>query len=354
MTPNTPQLRRSGAVVSSSLSGFSAHAATAKNDSATQPAQHVGGNGRANPVSNEPGERVVDERGDEDAGDDRPRPAEAGGEHEREELRLVADLAERDDGHRDQEGFHQGTDYSDCRYEPSAACRPRRGDSPNGGVWDTAGLHRRTMTARARSCIDQLRSLRRWRRAGARSRCRGRCAAPVKTEHVEAELVAEQDGARSRRSRRRSRCASRSRTAGTRTGGTPAIRACRRRSRGSCRRASTAGDHRVAGAARAAGRAARQLRLRRRGAASRRRSRRPPTRSRGSDATLAARADWLVCKETCIPEGADLDARAAGRRRAPTPTPRWGTAHRRRARRAAAAARRLERRARAATARRSR
>jgi thiol:disulfide interchange protein DsbD len=26
----------------------------------------------------------------------------------------------------------------------------------------------------------------------------------------------------------------------------------------------------------------------------------------GSDATLAARADWLVCRETCIPEGADL------------------------------------------------
>ncbi|MGE5169916.1 MAG: protein-disulfide reductase DsbD family protein [Rudaea sp.] len=26
----------------------------------------------------------------------------------------------------------------------------------------------------------------------------------------------------------------------------------------------------------------------------------------GTDATLAARADWLVCKETCIPEGADL------------------------------------------------
>jgi DsbC/DsbD-like thiol-disulfide interchange protein len=26
----------------------------------------------------------------------------------------------------------------------------------------------------------------------------------------------------------------------------------------------------------------------------------------GTDAALAARADWLVCKETCIPEGADL------------------------------------------------
>ena len=26
----------------------------------------------------------------------------------------------------------------------------------------------------------------------------------------------------------------------------------------------------------------------------------------GKTATLSARADWLVCKEICIPEGADL------------------------------------------------
>ena len=33
----------------------------------------------------------------------------------------------------------------------------------------------------------------------------------------------------------------------------------------------------------------------------------PPADAKpGSDATLAARADWLVCKETCIPDGADL------------------------------------------------
>ena len=35
-------------------------------------------------------------------------------------------------------------------------------------------------------------------------------------------------------------------------------------------------------------------------------SRCPRTRSPGRSATLAARADWLVCRETCIPEGADL------------------------------------------------
>jgi thiol:disulfide interchange protein DsbD len=32
----------------------------------------------------------------------------------------------------------------------------------------------------------------------------------------------------------------------------------------------------------------------------------PKDAALGSNATLAARADWLVCKETCIPEGADL------------------------------------------------
>lgn len=32
----------------------------------------------------------------------------------------------------------------------------------------------------------------------------------------------------------------------------------------------------------------------------------PADAKAGTDATLAARAEWLVCKETCIPEGADL------------------------------------------------
>ena len=32
----------------------------------------------------------------------------------------------------------------------------------------------------------------------------------------------------------------------------------------------------------------------------------PPDAHPGTEAALAARADWLVCKETCIPEGADL------------------------------------------------
>lgn len=48
----------------------------------------------------------------------------------------------------------------------------------------------------------------------------------------------------------------------------------------------------------------------------------PAAAQAGAQAVLAARADWLVCKETCIPEGADLTlalpvAREAG------PDPRW-------------------------------
>ena len=141
-------------------------------------------------------------------------------------------------------------------------------------------------------------------------------------------------------------------TAGTPTGGTPAIRACRRRSPGSCPPGVSAGRDPMAGAARAAGRPARQLRLRGRGAALVTRARRRPTLAPGATLTLAARADWLVCKEICIPEGADLDAHAAGRRRAPPPIRQWAPRIGADARRAAAAARRLEGRRAAARARR--
>src|SRR5260221_551158 len=40
---------------------------------------------------------------------------------------------------------------------------------------------------------------------------------------------------------------------------------------------------------------------------------------------LAAHADWLVCKEICIPEGADLDVELPGAQR-PGPYPQWGSA----------------------------
>ncbi len=45
----------------------------------------------------------------------------------------------------------------------------------------------------------------------------------------------------------------------------------------------------------------------------------------GRDVELAARADWLVCKEICIPEGADLTLTLPVANRA-DPDPRWGSA----------------------------
>ncbi len=45
----------------------------------------------------------------------------------------------------------------------------------------------------------------------------------------------------------------------------------------------------------------------------------------GGSVTLNARADWLVCKETCIPEGADL-ALTLPVAASSDPDPRWGAA----------------------------
>jgi DsbC/DsbD-like thiol-disulfide interchange protein/cytochrome c biogenesis protein CcdA len=45
----------------------------------------------------------------------------------------------------------------------------------------------------------------------------------------------------------------------------------------------------------------------------------------GTTATLAARADWLVCKDVCIPEGADLELTLPVSERS-DPYPQWGAA----------------------------
>jgi hypothetical protein len=58
------------------------------------------------PRTDRAGERVVGERGDEDAEDDGHRPPELRGEQEREELGFVADFGEGDDAGGDEEGFH--------------------------------------------------------------------------------------------------------------------------------------------------------------------------------------------------------------------------------------------------------
>ncbi|HEX8740475.1 MAG TPA: thioredoxin family protein [Casimicrobiaceae bacterium] len=51
----------------------------------------------------------------------------------------------------------------------------------------------------------------------------------------------------------------------------------------------------------------------------------PATAEVGVSAVVAARADWLVCKETCIPEGADLRLALPVAREA-SPDPRWAAA----------------------------
>ena len=48
-----------------------------------------------------------------------------------------------------------------------------------------------------------------------------------------------------------------------------------------------------------------------------------PTLTTGAPAVLRARADWLVCKEVCIPEGADLELALPVDKTA-APDPRWG------------------------------
>ncbi len=70
------------------------------------PAQRTGREPGAHEIAEVPRERVVGERGDEDAGDDRHGLPEPRRQHQREELRLVADFAECHDSGRNEEGFH--------------------------------------------------------------------------------------------------------------------------------------------------------------------------------------------------------------------------------------------------------
>jgi thiol:disulfide interchange protein DsbD len=51
----------------------------------------------------------------------------------------------------------------------------------------------------------------------------------------------------------------------------------------------------------------------------------PTTLATGSPVTLAARADWLVCRETCIPEGADLTLTLPVDKTS-APDPKWSDA----------------------------
>ena len=72
------------------------------------PAQYLGAEERGHPGTQSPGQAVVHQGRHQDAKHDRPGFAKTCGQHEREQLRLVAHLGERDDGGRNEEGFHGG------------------------------------------------------------------------------------------------------------------------------------------------------------------------------------------------------------------------------------------------------
>ncbi|MNY44693.1 hypothetical protein D3C86_1797420 [compost metagenome] len=74
---------------------------------------------------------MVGHGGDQDAPDDRPGAAEAGGEQQGEQLRLVADFGEGDEAGGDEQrlqGFHQGFHRGRVDNDMTrTACPPRVG-----------------------------------------------------------------------------------------------------------------------------------------------------------------------------------------------------------------------------------
>ena len=278
------------------------------------PAQVLRRDDFANPYAEQAGERVIDERGDQDAEDDRDRLAKARREHQREELGLVADLADGDHEQRNEKSFHEaeregGGAAVRRTAQGSCGCGDRRGLRCSVKLYrnpGTAAAPRKptqTMTPGHRSDV----SSRNHRDTCVFTACPRACARsePVRTPHVEAELVA-------------------ARTAIV--PGHPLTVALRLvMQRGWHTYWRNPGDSGLPTTIEwklppglAAGpiqwplpRALpvgplRQLRLRRRGAAAGRHQRFHRLSAAGAPTTLSARADWLVCKEICIPEGADL------------------------------------------------
>jgi hypothetical protein len=73
---------------------------------AGDPGQPVRRNKLRQPDTDRAGQGMVKYRGDEDAGDDRPRLAQLRGQYEGEQLGLVADLGDGNQRGRRHEGFH--------------------------------------------------------------------------------------------------------------------------------------------------------------------------------------------------------------------------------------------------------
>ena len=308
---------------SSSWSGLSAHAATAKNDERDEPAQHVAASTACVPSCR----RARRARGCERrARGCRRRSATAGGSGRRASAPAAGSCrrsrrARRADRNEEALSIRRWRVTADRaeRQDAAAASRPGTGRmlscrqrcvSP----WTIGGVRRRQTTAPPCRMAQLYVSREPAPGAGRPSRVHcaplcdeirtactdafARCARRAACSRWRAAVV--RRGGRARRSRpstsrrssspsrrrscrgrrRRSRCGSRSRRAGTPTGAIPATRACRRRSRGRCRPACRR-RHRVAGAARAARRAAGQLRLRGRGAASRATCTLPPDAAPG-------------------------------------------------------------------------
>ncbi len=90
---------------SSSLSGISIHTAIAMNDSPSAHRRICGSIDAGHERTGRARERMVRERGDENAEHDRHGLAIAGRENECEELGFVTDLGQRNDARRYQEGF---------------------------------------------------------------------------------------------------------------------------------------------------------------------------------------------------------------------------------------------------------
>jgi hypothetical protein len=80
--------------------------AEADEQQADGPGQQPGRHQARQPDPDRAGQGMVEEGGDKDAGNDGAGFAQARGQDEGEQLRLVADLRQRDEDGRRQEGFH--------------------------------------------------------------------------------------------------------------------------------------------------------------------------------------------------------------------------------------------------------
>jgi hypothetical protein len=78
----------------------------AMNETPRYPAQHLRPHHRGHPGTQRTRQPVVGQRGDQNAQNDGPGLSETRGQHQRQQLGLVAHLGQGDDGGRNKKGFH--------------------------------------------------------------------------------------------------------------------------------------------------------------------------------------------------------------------------------------------------------